>query len=182
MAKKILIILAEGFEEIEAITPIDILRRGNADVTVAALSHEPMVRGRSKVIIDADTTLDQILMKRFDCIILPGGPGTQLMLNDSRIITLLQSHNREKKVIAAICAAPLILDAAGLLMGKKFTAHVSVKDKLPNLLETESTLVDKNIITSRGAGTALDFSLKLVQVLFDKELEAKIKNDIHYLL
>jgi 4-methyl-5(b-hydroxyethyl)-thiazole monophosphate biosynthesis len=165
-APTVLIILAEGFEEVEAIAPLDLLRRAGAEVTMAALAEGIHVTGRGGLTVHADTTLTAAQGVRFDCIVLPGGPGTSRLRADSRIAGLLATQQEAGLWIAAICAAPVVLKDAGLLVGKRYTAHHSVAAELPDSLKDERVVVDGRLITSRGAGTAIDFGIALVGELF----------------
>lgn len=161
----VLAILAEGFEEIEAVTPIDLLRRSEIEVTVAALAEGIHVTGRSGITCHADTTLTAALTRDYDCIFLPGGPGVKHLRADPRIRELVLHQHRADRWLAAICAAPTVLHDAGLLQHRRYTAHFSVANELPHMLSQERTITDGKILTSRGAGTALDFGLKLVELL-----------------
>ena len=175
---RVLVILAEGFEEIEAITPIDLLRRAGAEVTTAALAEGMHVTGRSGITLHADTTLTQVGDAAFDCVMIPGGPGVKLLRADPRITALLQKHKSKGARIAAICAAPAVLKDAGLLEDRRHTAHFSVASELPHMEAGQRVIVDRELTTSRGAGTALDFGLQLVEELFSTEKRAEIARSI----
>jgi 4-methyl-5(b-hydroxyethyl)-thiazole monophosphate biosynthesis len=170
----VLTLLADGFEEIEAIASIDLLRRAGADVVVAALAEGIHVTGRSGLTMHADTTLAAVETRNFDCVFLPGGPGTKHLRADPRVRPLVLRHHAEGRWLAAICAAPTVLNDAGLLTGRRYTAHFSVAAELPQLLANERVVVDGNILTSRGAGTAVDFGLLLVEKLFSIEKSREI--------
>ena len=170
----VLAILAEGFEEIEAITPIDLLRRADVVVTTAALGDGIHVTGRSGITVHADTTLVALGERTFDCIFLPGGPGVALLRADPRVRTLVQAQSAADRWLAAICAAPVVLHDAGLLAGRRYTAHFSVAAELPAILAAERTVADGRILTGRGAGTALDFALLLVESLVSVEKASAI--------
>lgn len=161
----VLVILAEQFEEIEALTPIDLLRRAEVDVTLASLGDTTLVTGRSGVAVRADTTFADAAKRDYDCLVLPGGPGTKLLRADPRVRDCVLRHHAAGRLVAAICAAPAVLHDAGLLAGRRYTAHFSVGKELPHILSDERTVEDGRIITSRGAGTALDFALLLVEHL-----------------
>ncbi|MGA3006425.1 MAG: DJ-1 family glyoxalase III [Opitutaceae bacterium] len=161
----VLAILAEGFEEIEAMAPIDLLRRAGAEVTTAALGDQIHVTGRSGVTLHADTVLTSVLARDFDCVFLPGGPGTKHLRADPRVRALVQRQHSAGRWLAAICAAPAVLQDAGLLAGRRYTAHFSVAGELPAILAHERAVADGRLLTSRGAGTALDFGLLLVEKL-----------------
>ena len=162
----VLCLLFEGFEEIEAITPVDLLRRAGVDVTMASLGDGIHVTGRNGITIHADTPFAALeAPSDFDLLLIPGGPGITAVRADLRIVELARAYSIQGKPVAAICAAPTLLNDAGLLEGKKFTSHRGVSDELPLALLGEPVVQDGNIITSRGAATALEFGLVLVELL-----------------
>jgi len=163
---KVLVMLAQGCEEIEAITVIDILRRAAINVTSAGLDDLPVLASRGVMLLP-DTTLDLALQRDFDMIVLPGGqPGTDNLKADKRLIALLQNMARDGKQVAAICAAPSVLAAAGLLNGRRATCYPTCLDDYPEVsLQTDAVVEDGNLITSRSPGTAMDFALTLVERL-----------------
>ncbi len=173
----VLAILAEGFEEIEAVTPVDLLRRAGAEVTTAALV-SMHVTGRCGITLHADTTLEALGDRMFDCLFLPGGPGVARLRADPRVATLVRRHAEQQKWVAAICAAPTVLNDLGLLTNRRYTAHASVGTELPNILADERVVQDGRIITSRGAGTAVDLGLFLVEILYSRERSAEIGRSI----
>jgi 4-methyl-5(b-hydroxyethyl)-thiazole monophosphate biosynthesis len=175
----VLVPLAEGFEEIEAVAPIDLLRRAGAEVTLAALGDGIHVSGRNGLIFHADTTLDAVEGGAFDCIFFPGGPGVKQLRADPRIRAWVLRQHAAGRWLAAICAAPAVLFDAGLLTGRRYTAHASVADELPNILGGERTVADGNLLTSRGAGTAIDFALLLVERLFSREKAREVAASVH---
>jgi 4-methyl-5(b-hydroxyethyl)-thiazole monophosphate biosynthesis len=174
----VLAILAEGFEEVEAVTPIDLLRRAGADVTLAALAEGIHVTGKNGITLHADTPLAAVESKLFDCIFLPGGPGVKHLRADPRVRAAVLRHQAAGKWIAAICAAPTVLHDAGMLAGKCYTAHFSVAAELPAILAAERVVADGTLLTSRGAGTALDFGLLLVDKLFSPEKSREIGRSV----
>jgi 4-methyl-5(b-hydroxyethyl)-thiazole monophosphate biosynthesis len=174
----VLALLAEGFEEIEAVTPIDLLRRAGAEVVVAALTDRLAVTGRSGLTLQAETTLGAVEQRAFDAVFLPGGPGVKHLRADPRVRSLVLRQAEAGRWLAAICAAPTVLHDAGLLQGRRFTAHFSVAAELPQLLATERVVVDGHLLTSRGAGTALDFGLALVEKLFSTAKSDEIARSI----
>ena len=174
----VLAILAEGFEEIEAIAPIDLLRRAGADVTIAALGESMHVTGRSGIVMHADTTLSKVEMQPFGCIFLPGGPGVKHLRADPRVKALVTRQHAADGWIAAICAAPTVLHDAGLLAGRRYTAHFSVANELKAILANERVVADGKLLTSRGAGTALDFGLLLIEKLFSAEKAREIGQSV----
>lgn len=164
----VLAILPEGFEEVEAVTPIDLLRRAGVTVTTAALGETIHVTGRNGITIHADATLTGIPdVQPFDALFLPGGPGVKHLRADPRVRARVLTQHAAGRLIAAICAAPTVLHDAGLLVGRRYTAHFSVANELKEILANERVVLDGRILTSRGAGTALDFGLKLVALLTD---------------
>lgn len=169
MNKRVLCLMPVGFEEIETVTPIDLLRRAGAEVVVAALQAPLAVRGRSGITVQADALLADVESDAFDLLLIPGGPGVKTMREDGRAMRLAARFASQFRPVAAICAAPVILADAGLLAGRRFTAHFSVHVELHGALGTERVVEDGVIITSRGAGTAVDFGLALVRRLFGQE-------------
>ena len=174
----VLVVIADGFEEVEAVTPIDVLRRAGAEVTVAALGEGVHVTGRCGITIHADTTLDAAQASSFDCILLPGGPGVSLLRADARVLELVKRQHRSKGWLAAICAAPAVLLDAGVIEGRRHTAHFSIRKEMPDALLEERTVVDGRLITSRGAGTALDFGLLITEKLFSPEKAGEVGKSI----
>ncbi len=168
--KKVLVILAPGFEEIETVTVVDILRRAGARVTLAA-TEEGALEGSRGVKVLPDCLLDDAADEDFDMVFLPGGqPGTSNLQADGRVRDILEKMHAEQKNIAAICAAPMVLKSAGILENKCVTSHPSVKDKMDGVSFSESrVVVDGNIITSQSPGTAMEFAFKLVEILFGRE-------------
>jgi 4-methyl-5(b-hydroxyethyl)-thiazole monophosphate biosynthesis len=174
----VLTILAEGFEEVEAVTPIDLLRRAGAEVTLANVGPGIHVTGRNGLTMHADTMLTNVESNDFDCVFLPGGPGVKLLRDDPRVRAIALRHAQAGKWIAAICAAPTVLNDVGLLQGRRYTAHFSVANELTAILADERVVVDGNILTSRGAGTAVDFGLLLVGKLFSAEKATEVARSI----
>lgn len=163
---RVLVPLAEGCEEIEAVTIIDLLRRAQIEVVVAGLQ-PGVVRASRGVQLVPDTTLDSVLDDDFDMVVLPGGmPGAANLKADERILALLKKMAAAGRYTAAICAAPMVLAEAGLLAGKQATSYPGFLDALPGIrLSTATVVKDDKVLTSRGPGTAMDFALALVEVL-----------------
>lgn len=167
---KALVILAEGFEEIEAVSAIDIMRRGCIDVTTAALSDDCFVQGSRGIPISADASLDELLegIDDFDAVILPGGAlGMRNLKGDSRVAGILRKMDSEGKLIAAICAAPIVLGDAGVIGNRNYTCYPSCEDDIeaPNYVDDKPVVTDGNLITSRGPATAMAFGIELVRRL-----------------
>lgn len=171
----ILTILAEGFEEVEAITPIDLWRRAGIEVTTAAIGETIHVTGRNGITLHADTTLATVPADAsFDALFLPGGPGVKHLRADARVRQRVLMQPAGRGWLLAICAAPTVLHDAGLLVGGRFTAHPSVAEELPEMRNDQRVVVDGRIITSRGAGTALDFGLEVVRRLVSPAEATKV--------
>jgi 4-methyl-5(b-hydroxyethyl)-thiazole monophosphate biosynthesis len=167
---RVLIPLAQGCEELEAVTLIDLLRRANIEVVTAGLRSGNVTASRGTVLVP-DTTLDAVLDQQFDMLVLPGGlPGSDHLDQDSRIHTLLQKMSSTGKYTAAICAAPKILARAGLLDGKTATCYPGILNKFNKIDVVPAPVVtDGKVITSRGPGTAIDFALTLIELLSDRD-------------
>ncbi|MBL0226865.1 MAG: DJ-1/PfpI family protein [Geobacteraceae bacterium] len=163
---KVLVPIAEGFEEIEALAIVDILRRAEIEVVLAGLHPGPVTSAR-KISVLPDATIDSVSSDGFDMIVLPGGqPGTDNLNNDPRIHRLLADFQASGKLIGAICAAPIILAAAGLLSGRRATSYPSYSTKLDGAVYEDRTVVtDGNIMTSQGPGTTIAFALAIVSRL-----------------
>jgi 4-methyl-5(b-hydroxyethyl)-thiazole monophosphate biosynthesis len=174
----VLALLADGFEEIETVTPIDLLRRAGIEVTTAALVDGIHVTGRSGITLHTDTTLTAVETREFDCLLLPGGPGVKHLRADARVRQRVLRQHQSGKWLAAICAAPTVLHDAGLLHGRRYTAHFSVAAELTAILADERVVRDEQLLTSRGAGTALDFGLALVALLCGEAKSAEIARGI----
>lgn len=174
----VLVILPEGFEELEAVAPIDVLRRAGCTVLIAALGSTRRVTGRNQLVLEADTLLADLpapeVAPLHDCLLLPGGPGVALLRASAAVGTLVNRHHAASKLLAAICAAPAVFHDAGLLAGRRYTAHPSVAGELTAILAEERVVHDGPLLTSRGAGTALDFGLALVSTLVSAEKSAEI--------
>lgn len=177
--KKVLIPLAPGFEEIEAVTVMDILRRAGIEVIVAGMV-PGLVEGRNGITLKPDESLDEAADRTFDMVVLPGGAaGTEHMKKDERLKNIIKEMSEKGKYTTAICAAPTVLSAMGLLEGKNVTSHPSVKNDLPEVCYQEArVVVDGPLVTSRAPGTAMEFSMKLVEILEGKEKVEEINRGV----
>lgn len=174
----VLVPLAQGFEDLEAATIVDILRRAGVEVITAGLT-PGLVQGSRGLRVQPDAYLDDVLDRDFDMIALPGGlPGSEHLKNDPRIQDLLKRTANAGGYTAAICAAPMALAAAGLLDGRRATSYPGVVDRL-NLPGTvylsEPVVVDGKVVTSRGPGTAMDFALTLAELLVGKAVRNEVE-------
>lgn len=177
--KRVLVPLAEGFEELEAVTIIDVLRRAGIDVVVASLAGSP-VTGSHGIRLAADTPLAALAEQEFDMIALPGGmPGAEHLKKDPRIAEIIRRLHGKGRPVAAICAAPMVLAAAGVLDGRRATCYPGFLDDATRAtVVDEAVVADRGVITSRGPGTALDFALALVAELAGPEARATIESGL----
>lgn len=162
-----LVPLAEGFEELEAVAIIDVLRRAGVVVTVAGL-RSGLVTGAHGIALATDCVLDDALRASFDVVVLPGGmPGTTNLMEDERVLGLLRAQHAAGRRVAAICAAPMVLARAGLIDGVRVTSYPGVRGELGKAVVEDAARVVRSgrILTSQGPGTALEFALELVRDL-----------------
>jgi len=173
--KKVLVPVTDGFEEIETVTIVDILRRAGVSVTLAGLQAGPL-KGSRGVQILADAFIDEVKDDEFDLLVLPGGqPGVDNLRKDPRILEILRNRDRNKQMIGAICAAPLALRDAGITQGRRLTSHPSIeKEFSESRYSLDRVIVDGNFVTSRAAGTSIEFALKLVEILVGPEKACEI--------
>jgi 4-methyl-5(b-hydroxyethyl)-thiazole monophosphate biosynthesis len=176
----VLVPLAQGCEELEAVTIIDLLRRAGVEVTVAGLEDGPVTASRG-VVLMPDTTLEAVLDRDFDLVVLPGGlGGAQRLEADQRIAALLRRMSEQGRYVAAICAAPKVLASAGLLKNREATAYPGILDAQAAQaagirLSSAAVVRDGTFITSRGPGTAMDFALTLVETLCGRDTRDTVK-------
>lgn len=177
--KKVLIPLAPGFEEIEALAVVDILRRAGIEVVLAGTADNP-IEGRNRIKVLADASLDFVKGEDFDMIVLPGGAvGTENLKKDVRVKEIIERLYKKGRFITAICAAPTVLSAIGITEGKTVTSHPTVRAKLQKeKLSDDRVVVDGNIITSQGPGTAIEFAFKLIEVLLGKGKTAEVNKGV----
>jgi 4-methyl-5(b-hydroxyethyl)-thiazole monophosphate biosynthesis len=173
MARRVLVPLAEGFEEIEAVTVVDVLRRAGVEVVVASLAPGP-VRGAHGILLTADAELGRLDGATFDMLVLPGGqPGTRNLAADARVLALVRQFAERKRTVAAICAAPVVLAEAGVLAGAgaRVTSHPGVRAQLAGAtVDADAAVVRSGtFVTSQGPGTALAFALALAAELAGRE-------------
>lgn len=169
MSKRVLVAIADGSEELEAVTVIDVLRRAGAEVTVASVADEQITASRGVKLV-ADAVIGDCVGKTYDLIVLPGGmPGAENLRDSRELAEMLKVQAKSGRYYAAICASPAVaLQPYGLLEGKKATCYPSLASKLGQRQEAR-VVVDGNCITSQGPGTALEFGLKLAELLFGRE-------------
>ncbi len=176
--KRVLALVMDGFEEIELVAPVDLLRRAGVEVTIASVAGPIHVTGRCGVTMHADMGLDGVDVNGFDLLFIPGGPGVQFLREDGRAASLAQAFHQMHKPVAAICAAPTVLKDAGLLTGRRYTSHRGVRAELPDAIPDEEVIRDDGIITSQGAGTAIELGLALIETLCGQESRANVEAGI----
>lgn len=178
----IYLLLADGFEEIEALTVVDILRRAKIDVQMVSVSNSNLVVGAHNITVKADITMDMVQKGEMEMLILPGGmPGTDNLERSQEVINLITYANNNGKYIAAICAAPKILGKMNLLNGKSAVCFPGYECELIGATISEKgVVIDGNIITSKAAGTASDFAFTLVGILCNKQTAKDISKKMFY--
>ena len=173
-----MVFLATGFEEIEASTIVDVLRRCGVEVTVAGLAPD-LVEGAHGMKFVPDRTIEEVVVKDFDAVICPGGaPGFENLRKDYRVITMIKEAYNRNKLVAAICASPAVLSDAGVLKGRNCTIYPGMEQELVKgggKISKDFVVADGNIITSRGPATAFHFSFKLVEQLVGREVAEELR-------
>lgn len=181
---KLGIFMADGCEEIEGLTVVDLVRRAGNEIEMISVSGEKNVTGSHKIAFQTDVSKADADFASYDGIVLPGGmPGTTHLMEDETVNRVIKEFAQDGKLVAAICAAPSVLGNAGLLEGKTATCYPGVEGKLTGAnFVTNSVAKDGNIITSRGLGTAIDFAAEIVAYLNGKIVADKLKTSIIYRL
>ena len=176
---KVVVPLAEGFEEIEFSTIVDILRRAGIDVTAAGLK-EGIINGAHGIRVTPDTLIDKVSVDDFDVIILPGGnPGFVNLGKSEKVLKLVREMYDRNKYVTAICGAPSVLAKAGVIQGKRATIFPGMEDTLTGAqCSDERVVVDDKVITSQGPGTAMEFAIKLVEVLAGKSKAEEVTKEV----
>lgn len=172
MEKKVLVPLAEGFEMVEALSVVDVLRRAGVQVDLVSISNDLQVVSSHGVPVVTEKYISECVDQQYDLIVLPGGiPGSENLARSQVLQDLLKKQNDSGRLYGAICAAPaLVLGSQGLLEGKNATCHPLFVEKLPSQeYKNQSVVFDKNCVTARGAGVSIDFSLKLLEVLMGSD-------------
>jgi len=169
--------LAPGFEELELVAPVDLLRRAGVEVTLATVDGNFLVVGRNGMILRAERTLDEVGELAFDGLLLAGGPAVPELRKDPRILALVRRHHAAGALIGAICAAPLLLKDAGILPDAH-TCHDSCLGELPAARLDRRVVAAGRLITSRGAGTAVDFGLAMIEALLGDDAAGKVRREV----
>lgn len=180
---KVIVFLADGFEEVEALTVVDYLRRKDMAVDTVSITDSQKVKGSHDIVVLADKKIADIdSLDSYDGAIIPGGmPGATNLRDNGRVIEIIRNLNEDNKLVAAICAGPIVLERAGVIKGKKITSYPGFEDTLKDGVYIEESVVrDGNIITSRGPALAVDFAIEIIKYLVGEEKALKLKEDILY--
>ena len=177
MSKKVYIFLADGFEDIEGLTVVDLLRRAGIDIKTVSIKETTRIQTSHGITMLTDAIFAETDFADADMLVLPGGmPGTKYLAGYKPLIDLLTDFNNKGKKIAAICAAPSVFSGLGFLKGRKATSYPSFME----VTSEDSVVVDGNITTSRGLGTAVDFALSLISQLENEEKAKEIAESVVY--
>lgn len=179
---KVYIFLADGFEEVECLTVVDLLRRASIDTTMISLSDTVEIYGAHGIVVTADKVFDEVSFDDVDMLVLPGGKvGVKNMSKHKELLNRIEEFSSDGKMVAAICAGPSVLGGLELLRGRRATCYPGWEEDLKGaVIVTDSVVVDENIITSRGLGTSIDFALAIIRHFKGKEEVAKIATSIIY--
>ena len=180
---KVYVFMADGCEEIEALTPVDLLRRAGVEVRMVSVMGRKDVCGAHKIIFEADLLFEETDFSDGDVFMLPGGmPGTMNLGVDVAVTGALKQMNRDGKIVAAICAAPSVLGKCGILEGKKATCYPGFEDKLIGAeIVNKAVVTDGNVITSRGLGTSMEFGFELIKKLISEEKAEEVREQIVFM-
>lgn len=175
------VLFAPGFEEVEGLTIVDILRRANINTTLIGVGNQE-ITGAHDVTIKTDKLLDELVINEVDALILPGGsPGFINLRENPTVLSLIQKANNQKKIVAAICASPCVLATAGILPEKKATIYPGMEKEITSvggILVDDLVVVDENIVTSKGPATTMLFALQLVELLTDKKTSEEVEKKV----
>ena len=180
---KIIVFLADGFEEIEALTVVDYLRRMDIEVETISIKDDYNVKGAHQIQVLADGGINNIKnLEDYAGLVIPGGmPGASNLRDDKRVIDIVKKMYKEEKLVAAICAGPIVLEKAGIIKGKKVTSYPGFEEQLKDGNYTEDIVaIDGNIITARGPYLATDFAIEIISYLLGEDKVEKLKKDILY--
>lgn len=172
--------LAQGFEEIEAVAILDIFRRGRVSACFVSVGPEKKVTGAHNITVEADLSFEEADYETCEMIVLPGGmPGTKNLAAHGGLVEKIKEFNRQGKLLGAICAAPMVFSQAGILDGRKATIYPGMEAQISRAdHSTDRVVVDGNIITSRGPGTAMDFGLAVLEALQGKDVADQLRKDL----
>jgi len=178
----VIVFLADGFEEVEALTVVDYLRRiPNIKVDTVSIKNNLQVLGAHDIEVKADKVIGQLQdITLYDAVVIPGGiPGATHLRDHEKVIEIIKEINKNEKLVAAICAGPIVLERAGVIDGKEVTSYPGFEKDLPNSIYKENDVVkDGNIITARSAAKAEDFAIEIIRYLAGKEAAEELKKKI----
>lgn len=178
-----MVFLANGFEEVEALTVVDYLRRMDIEVDTVSITQDKLVKGSHDISVLADRTIDEVNnVDSYDGVVIPGGlPGATNLRDNPRVIEIVKKADNNKKLAAAICAGPIVLERAGVIEGKKVTSYPGFEDQLTSGIYQQKKVVrDQNIITARGPALAVNFAIEIVKYLLGQEKADELKKGILY--
>ena len=175
------ILFAEGFEEIEGLTTVDILRRAGISTTIIGVE-EKEITGAHQVTIKSDKTIDKLNISEIDCLVLPGGaPGFENLKNNDLVLSAIKDADQKKKIVAAICASPSVLSHAGILNQRRSTIYPGMEVEIRKgggIYVDDIVVIDDHIITSKGPATTIPFALKIVETLIDEQTRKEIEKKL----
>lgn len=179
---KIMVMLADGFEEVEALTVVDVLRRADVQCDMVSIDENRNVAGSHKITVRSDYSIDEVNTSEYDGIVLPGGmPGAVNLRNSIKVVETVKDYYSTGKIVAAICAAPIVLDKAGIIAGKRITSYPSFESQLRNCIYCQDTVcIDNHIITSRGPSTALAFAYEILNAIGKEKETEELKEGMLY--
>ena len=181
MNKRVCVLLAPGYEEIEALTPVDYLRRAGVVVDIISTIDDIVVPSAHQVLVQADSFLDDIVSDDYEMVIIPGGlPGVPNLIANEKVMRFLKEMNNKTKWVTSLCAGPAVLDAAGILVDKATTCYPGWEEKMKNYgsFSEDTVVVDGHVITARGAGAAGYFALALIEQLLGADAAKKVKEAV----
>lgn len=177
--KKVYVFLADGFEEVEALFPVDVLRRAGAEVVTVSVMEREGVMGAHNICVHADELFEDCNFSDADAMVLPGGSGHKILLEEKALLEELKKAHANGKVVSAICASPMILGSIGLLKGRKATCFPGFEQYLEGAtVVNELSVIDGNVVTGHSAGAAFAFAVSLVEALYGKEKAAEIEKSV----
>ncbi len=179
---RVIVFLADGFEEVEALTVVDYLRRVDILVDTVSITDNKKVKGAHEIVVMADKTIDELVIDEYNTVVIPGGmPGATNLRDNEKVTNIVKEIYEKQKLVAAICAGPIVLHRSGILNGKMVTSFPGFEEELTGAVYTEKKVErDGNIITSRGPYFAVDFALEIVGYLLGKEKVDELKKSILY--